>query len=50
MKVKVKADRRSAIDREYDDMYNKMLRESGINARQSVIVKTFLRAIVRRRI
>lgn len=50
MKVKVVKDRRCDIDRLYDDLFNKMVRDAALNARQSVIVKTFLRDIVRRRI
>ena len=47
MKAKVIRDRRSDIDRQYDDMFNKMVRDAGLNARQRVIVQTYLRSIVR---
>lgn len=50
MKAKVIRDRRSDIDREYDDLFNKMVRDAGLSARQRIIVQTYLRNIIRMRI
>lgn len=50
MKVRVVKDRRCEIDRQYDEMFNKMVRDANLTARQRVIVQTYLRSIVRMRI
>lgn len=47
MKARVIKDRRSDVDRQYDEMFNKMVRDAALNARQRVIVQTYLRSIVR---
>ena len=47
MKAKVIKDRRSDIDRMYDDMFNKMVRDASLTARQRLIVQTYLRSCVR---
>ncbi len=50
MKVKVVKDRRCELDRQYDEMFNKMVRDAALNARQRVIVQTYLRNLMRMRI
>ena len=47
MKARVIKDRRSEADRQYDDMFNKMVRDASLTARQRIIVQTYLRNIVR---
>lgn len=47
MNVKVVKDRRSYIEKRFDEMFNKMVRDAGLNARQKVIVQTYLRNLMR---
>ena len=47
MKARVIKDRRSDADRMYDDMFNKMVRDANLNARQRVVVQNYLRSIIR---
>ena len=50
MNVKVVKDRRSEIEKRFDEMFNKMVRDAGLNARQRVIVQTYLRNLMRLKI
>lgn len=50
MKAIVKLDKRGEIDKEFDDMWNKMCRQAKLNRMQSSIVASYLRDIVTRRI
>lgn len=47
MNVKVIKDRRSDIEKRFDEMWNKMVRDAGLNARQRVTVQAYLRSLLR---
>lgn len=47
MKVQVVKDRRSENEKIFDDMWNKMVRDASLNARQRVTVQTYLRSLLR---
>lgn len=46
MKAIVKKDKRSAVDRRFDDMWNKMVRLSKINSAQERIIWEYLRELL----
>ncbi len=50
MKVKVSADRRSEIDKRFDSVYNKMVRDAHLSPKQEHIVSTYLHKIMQMRI
>lgn len=50
MKVKVSADRRSEIDKRFDSIYNKMVRDAHLSPKQENIVATYLHKIMQMRI
>ena len=50
MKVKVKADNRSEIDKRFDSVYNKMVRDAHLSPKQENIVATYLHKIMQMRI
>ena len=50
MKVKVKADNRSEIDKRFDSIYNKMVRDAHLTPLQENIVATYLHKITQMRI
>lgn len=50
MKVKVIKDKRSEIDRKYDEMWNKLIRDANLNSRQRIIVANYLRELMALRI
>lgn len=50
MKVKVKADNRSEIDKRFDTIYNKMVRDAHLTPLQENIVATYLHKITQMRI
>jgi hypothetical protein len=50
MKVKVKADNRSEIDKRFDSIYNKMVRDARLSPIQENIVATYLHKIMQMRI
>ena len=50
MKVKVKADNRSEIDKRFDSIYNKMVRDAHLSPKQENIVATYLHKIMQMRI
>ena len=50
MNVKISRDRRTETDRQFDDMFNKMVRDAGLSARQRIIVQTYLRTLLRMRL
>lgn len=50
MKVKVKADNRSEIDKRFDSIYNKMVRDAHLSPKQENIVSTYLHKIMQMRI
>ena len=50
MKVKVKADNRSEIDKRFDSIYNKMVRDAHLSPKQENIVATYLHKITQMRI
>ena len=50
MNVLIKRDRRSDIDRKFDDMWNRLCREANLSARQSILVARYLREIMGMRI
>lgn len=50
MKVKVKADNRSDIDKRFDSIYNKMVRDAHLSPKQENIVATYLHKIMQMRI
>lgn len=50
MKVLVKADNRSDIDKRFDSIYNKMVRDAHLSPKQENIVATYLHKIMQMRI
>lgn len=50
MKVKVSADNRSDIDKRFDSIYNKMVRDAHLSPKQENIVSTYLHKIMNMRI
>lgn len=50
MKVKVSADRRSEIDKRFDSVYNKMVRDAHLSPKQENIVATYLHKIMNMRV
>jgi hypothetical protein len=50
MKVKVSADNRSEIDKRFDSIYNKMVRDANLSPKQRNIVSTYLHKIMQMRI
>ena len=50
MDTKVNVDKRHEIDKKYDAMFNKMVRDAALNARQRIVVGRYLRTIVGERI
>ena len=50
MKVKVSADNRSEIDKRFDTIYNKMVRDAHLSPKQENIVATYLHKIMQMRI
>ena len=50
MKVKVKADNRSEIDKRFDSIYNKMVRDANLSPKQRNIVDTYLHKIMQMRV
>jgi hypothetical protein len=50
MKVKVSADRRSEIDKRFDSIYNKMVRDAHLSPKQENIVATYLHKIMNMRV
>ncbi len=50
MKVLVKADNRSEIDKRFDSIYNKMVRDAHLSPKQENIVATYLHKIMQMRI
>ena len=50
MKVKVSADNRSEIDKRFDSIYNKMVRDAHLSPKQENIVSTYLHKIMQMRI
>lgn len=46
MKAIINKDRRSDIDRKFDDMWNKLCREANLSAKQSRIVSKYLREVM----
>ena len=50
MKVKVSADNRSEIDKRFDSIYNKMVRDAKLSPKQENIVSTYLHKIMQMRI
>ena len=50
MKVRVKADNRSEIDKRFDSIYNKMVRDAKLSPKQENIVSTYLHKIMQMRI
>ena len=50
MKVKVDTDYRSDIDKKFDSIYNKMVRDARLNPRQENIVAAYLYKIMQMRI
>ena len=50
MKVLVKADNRSDIDKRFDSIYNKMVRDAHLTPKQENIVATYLHKIMQMRI
>lgn len=50
MKVKVSADNRSEIDKRFDSIYNKMVRDAHLSPKQENIVATYLHKIMQMRI
>jgi hypothetical protein len=50
MKVLAKADNRSEIDKRYDTIYNKMVRDARLTPLQENIVATYLHKIMQMRI
>lgn len=50
MKVKVKADNRSEIDKRFDSVYNKMVRDANLSPKQRNIVDTYLHKIMQMRV
>lgn len=49
MNVRVKADNRSEIDKRFDSVYNKMVRDAHLSPKQENIVSTFLHKIMQMR-
>ena len=50
MKVKVSADNRSEIDKRFDSIYNKMVRDAHLSPKQENIVATYLHKIMNMRV
>lgn len=50
MKVRTKADNRSEIDKRFDSIYNKMVRDAHLSPKQENIVATYLHKIMQMRI
>ena len=50
MKVRVSADNRSEIDKRFDTVYNKMVRDARLTPKQENIVATYLHKIMQMRI
>lgn len=50
MKVRVSADNRSEIDKRFDSIYNKMVRDAHLSPKQENIVATYLHKIMQMRI
>lgn len=50
MKVLVKADNRSDIDKRFDSVYNKMVRDAHLSPKQENIVATYLHKMMQMRI
>jgi hypothetical protein len=50
MKVRVSADNRSEIDKRFDSIYNKMVRDANLSPKQENIVATYLHKIMHMRI
>lgn len=50
MKVLAKADNRSEIDKRFDSIYNKMVRDAHLSPKQENIVATYLHKIMQMRI
>ena len=50
MKVRVSADNRNEIDKRFDTLYNKMVRDARLSPKQENIVATYLHKIMQMRI
>ena len=50
MNAKVVKDKRSEIDRKYDEMWNKLCRDANLNPRQKMMVAHYLRELMSLRI
>lgn len=46
MKAKVNLDKRHDLDKKYDVLFNKMVRDANLNPRQKYIVQEYLRSII----
>lgn len=49
MNVIIQKDKRSPLDREYDDLWNKLVREANLSSMQRTLVARYLRAIISKR-
>ncbi|MBQ3015280.1 MAG: hypothetical protein IJD79_00710 [Clostridia bacterium] len=49
MNVIIQKDKRSPLDRQYDDLWNKLVRDANLSSMQRTLVARYLRAIISKR-